>query len=78
MRCCVFLLALSACASEGIQPPEAGHCAKLRDHLVDLQVADIHIATGVDREAHRCDAPRKLTDSRDAIYLALTSKLDGE
>ena len=53
MRCCVFLLALSACASEGNQPPEASHCAKLRDHLVDLQVADIHIATGVDREAHR-------------------------
>lgn len=53
MRCCVFVLMLSACASEGNQPPEASRCMKLRDHLVDLQVADIHVATGIDREAHR-------------------------
>jgi hypothetical protein len=54
MRCCVlFLLFVSACASEGSQPPESTRCVKLRDHLVDLQVADIHVATGVDRNAHR-------------------------
>lgn len=55
MRCCVMMLVLvlSACASEGNQPPEARRCATLRDHLVDLQVADIHVATGIDREAHR-------------------------
>lgn len=53
MRCCVLLLVLSACASEGNQPPEASRCTKLRDHLVDLQVSDIHVATGIDREAHR-------------------------
>lgn len=53
MRCCVLLLVLAACASEGNQPPEASRCAKLRDHLVDLQVADINPATGIDREAHR-------------------------
>lgn len=52
MRCCMLLLVLSACA-EGNQPPDASRCAKLRDHLVDLQVMDIHVATGVDREAHR-------------------------
>lgn len=52
MRCCMLLLVLSACA-DGNQPPEASRCAKLKDHLVDLQVMDIHVATGVDREAHR-------------------------
>ena len=53
MRGYVWILVLSACASEGNQPPEASRCVKLRDHLVDLQVADIHVATGIDREAHR-------------------------
>jgi hypothetical protein len=51
---CLLAAILSACTSSvGEEPADSRHCERLRDHLVDLQVADIHIATGIDREAHR-------------------------
>lgn len=53
MRCCVFIMFAMSCAGSGSAPPEAKRCAELREHLVELQVADIHIASGIDREAHR-------------------------
>jgi hypothetical protein len=44
---------LVACTSSDYGPADTQQCERLRDHLVDLQVRDIHIATGIDREAHR-------------------------
>ncbi len=56
MRCRVlllFLLGCVGCVGGDNQPAAVDRCTKLRDHLVQLQVADIHVATGIDREAHR-------------------------
>ena len=48
------VLLLTACTSSVEEEPiDTRRCERLRDHLVDLQVADIHIAAGIDREAHR-------------------------
>jgi hypothetical protein len=51
MRFPIVAMFVLSCAGDG--PPEVHRCAQLRDHLVDLQVRDIHIAVAADREAHR-------------------------
>lgn len=47
-----LLVAIAVTCTEQI-PVEVNRCAELRDHVVDLQLSNIHIATGVDVEAHR-------------------------
>jgi hypothetical protein len=71
MRQLSIAILVFSCASDG-GPPEARRCEQLRDHLVNLQVRDIHIATGVNREAHR----RVMTDALgDTFISSCTSKL---
>ena len=72
MRCRVLLLFLVGCTGGDNQPAEVGRCTKLRDHLVQLQVADIHVATGIDREAHRRALSKALGDD---FATACASKL---
>jgi len=45
---CVFLIA--SCSSGGDGRPGAKQCERLREHLIDNQLA---AATGVDKAAHR-------------------------
>lgn len=53
-RCFISCLLLSGClGQESTEQASLRRCERLRDHLVDLQVGQIHVATGVDREAHR-------------------------
>jgi hypothetical protein len=49
----VLVLALASGCSTTDAPADEARCGELRAHLVDLRVRDIHVATGVDREAHR-------------------------
>ncbi len=53
MRWCVIIIFIGCASSDGEEAAEPRQCERLREHLVDLQVADIHVATGIDREAHR-------------------------
>lgn len=54
-------------------PVEVNRCAELRDHVVDLQLRNIHIATGVDIEAHR----KALTDALgDDFLTSCSSRMD--
>jgi hypothetical protein len=55
MRSCViisWIAMLVGCASSE-EPADQRQCARLRDHLVDLQLSDVHVAVGIDRAAHR-------------------------
>jgi hypothetical protein len=47
----ILVLACGSIEDEG--PPDPRRCEQLREHLVDLQVREVHVATGIDREAHR-------------------------
>ena len=49
----VLLVLVGCVGSEDTESASVRRCEQLRDHLVDLQVGQIHIATGIDREAHR-------------------------
>lgn len=51
-------LLFSACSTDEA-PSRARQCAKLRDHLIDLRLAN---ATGVDHAAHRKTMQRALGD----------------
>lgn len=54
MRTLMSLLMFVGCGSlDDDGPPSPRRCEQLRDHLVGLQLQDIHIASGIDREAHR-------------------------
>jgi len=49
----IVTLLLSCADNSDNGAAEARRCEQLRDHLVEIRLADVHIATGVDREAHR-------------------------
>jgi len=55
VRCALMLALFVSCAgnSDDSGLAEGPRCEQLRDHLVDIRLADAHVATGVDREAHR-------------------------
>lgn len=62
MRCLwVFVLAAACAGSSG--PADQRQCARLREHVVDLQLADVHVAVGIDREAHRRALKQSLGDN---------------
>ena len=73
MRWFVLVTISMGCAgSSPDENPEPRQCEQLRDHLVDLQVAQIHIATGIDREAHRSALSKALGDE---FLTACTAKM---
>jgi hypothetical protein len=47
---CVLSCTTSDGDEDGVTPRR---CATLRDHLVDLRLAEVNVATGIDRNAHR-------------------------
>jgi hypothetical protein len=53
MRSCVIVIGLFVGCASPDEPADQRQCARLREHLVDLHVGDVHVATGIDREAHR-------------------------
>jgi hypothetical protein len=65
MRFAVVCLLLSC----GSAAEEASRCEQLLDHLVSLRVAEVHPASGVDRESHR----RALTQALGADFLTSCS-----
>ncbi len=48
----VVKASFAACGAERV-PVDEQRCSELRRHLVELQLNDVHIATGVNIEAHR-------------------------
>jgi hypothetical protein len=62
MRCCVAVVLMIGCAGSESGTPEPRRCLELREHLVELQVDDIHFASGIDREAHRRALKQALGD----------------
>jgi hypothetical protein len=54
-----LLVGLAACGGDD-ETVEAAPCEQMRDHLIDLQLAD---ANSVDREAHREILKRSLGES---------------
>lgn len=72
MRWCVIFMFVGCATSDSGGSAEPRQCERLREHLVDLQVADIHVATGIDREAHR----RAMTNALGGDFVSsCTSKL---
>ena len=70
----VVLLAILGISCSAERTPFDEHrCSELRSRLVDLQVRDIHFATGIDVEAHRQTLSAALGDDFVASCL---SKLD--
>jgi hypothetical protein len=67
-----IVVVFGACASRDEDGrASTSRCEKLRDHLVDLRLAD---ASGVDREAHRKVMQRALGDD---FVTSCTSSLSG-
>lgn len=69
MRIILLLVCLASCGNEDADESRVGRCERLRDHLVDVRLAD---ATGVDKEAHRAAMKQALGDR----FIARCADLD--
>jgi hypothetical protein len=69
----VAILLLSCASSDGPRKPQ--RCEQLRDYLVDLQVQDINVVTGVDRQSHRRAMSAALGD---AVATCVTKLSDSQ
>jgi hypothetical protein len=59
----IFVVALFGCTSRDDDEVDRQRCEKLRDHMVDLRVADIGEIKEVDIAAHRAALKQALGDS---------------
>lgn len=63
MRWCVLVFLVGCGGSDDDEAvTTARRCERLRDHVVELRLADINPETGVDREAHRKAMTQALGD----------------